>query len=363
MAIKFGRPLERNGATPAFPRPQTREASEAKMDERLDLTVRPRRNRRADWARRMVREHVLTTDDLIWPLFVVDGTKVRAAVPSMPDVERLSVDEAVRAAERAAKLTIPCLALFPYTDPARRDDAGSEALNPDNLVCRAIQAIKKEVPEIGILCDVALDPYTSHGHDGLMRDGVILNDETVAVLVRQALVQAEAGCDVIAPSDMMDGRVGAIRAGLDAAGFIDVQIMAYAAKYASVFYGPFRDAVGSSATLTGDKRTYQMDPANSDEALREVELDIAEGADMVMVKPGMPYLDIIHRVKETFGMPTYAYQVSGEYAMIMAAAGNGWLDGDKAMMESLIAFKRAGADGVLTYFAQRAALKLKRGGE
>jgi porphobilinogen synthase len=361
MAIKFGRPIERNGAAP-FPRPQMREASEAKTDLQLDLPVRPRRNRRADWARRMVREHVLTTDDLIWPLFVVDGTKVRAAVPSMPDVERLSVDEAVRAAEQAAKLTIPCLALFPYTDSARRDDDGSEALNADNLICRTVRAIKKEVPEIGVLCDVALDPYTSHGHDGLMRDGVILNDETVAVLVRQALVQAEAGCDIIAPSDMMDGRVGAIRAGLDAAGFVDVQIMAYAAKYASVFYGPFRDAVGSSATLTGDKRTYQMDPGNSDEALREVELDIAEGADMIMVKPGMPYLDVLHRVKETFGMPTYAYQVSGEYAMIMAAAGNGWLDGDKAMMESLIAFKRAGADGVLTYFAQRVAQRLKKGG-
>jgi porphobilinogen synthase len=280
----------------------------------------------------------------------------------MPDVERLSIDQAVRAAERAAKLTIPCVALFPYTEPDKRDDFGSEALNAENLVCQAVRAIKKEVPEIGILCDVALDPYTSHGHDGLVRHGVILNDETVAVLVRQALVQAEAGCDIIAPSDMMDGRVGAIRAALDAAGFGDVQIMAYAAKYASAFYGPFRDAVGSSATLVGDKRTYQMDPSNSDEALREVELDIAEGADMVMVKPGMPYLDILHRVKETFGMPTYAYQVSGEYAMIMAAAGNGWLDGDKAMTESLIAFKRAGADGVLTYFAIRIAEKLKKGG-
>ena len=277
-------------------------------------------------------------------------------------MERLSVDQAVRSAERAAKLTIPCLALFPYTDPDKRDDEGSEALNAENLVCRAVRAIKKEVPDIGILCDVALDPYTSHGHDGLIRDGVILNDETVAVLVRQALVQAEAGCDIIAPSDMMDGRVGAIREALDAAGFGDVQIMAYAAKYASAFYGPFRDAVGSNATLIGDKRTYQMDPANSDEALREVELDIAEGADMVMVKPGMPYLDIVHRVKETFGMPTFAYQVSGEYAMIMAAAGNGWLEGDKAMTESLIAFKRAGADGVLTYFAMRIAEKLKKGG-
>ena len=350
MAIKLGRPLERTRPWPA------------ESEHRLDLAIRPRRNRRSEWVRRMVREHVLTTDDLIWPIFVVEGTNVRAQVASMPDVERLSIDQAARAAERAAKLTIPCIALFPYTEPDKRDDFGSEALNAENLVCRAVRAIKKEVPEIGILCDVALDPYTSHGHDGLVRDGVILNDETVAVLVRQALVQAEAGCDIIAPSDMMDGRVGAIRAALDAAGFGDVQIMAYAAKYASAFYGPFRDAVGSSATLVGDKRTYQMDPSNSDEALREVELDIAEGADMVMVKPGMPYLDILHRVKETFGMPTYAYQVSGEYAMIMAAAGNGWLDGDKAMTESLIAFKRAGADGVLTYFAIRIAEKLKKGG-
>ena len=364
MAIKFGRPLESGRSRPAagFPAPQRLETRQAKAKEPLDLAIRPRRNRRAEWARRMVREHVLTTNDLIWPLFVTDGTRLRTPVPSMPGVERLSIDEAVRAVERAAKLTIPCVALFPYTDPALRDDDGTEAVNPDNLVCRAIRAIKKEVPEIGVLCDVALDPYTSHGHDGLLRDGVILNDETVAVLVRQALVQADAGCDVIAPSDMMDGRVGAIRSGLDEAGFGDVQIMAYAAKYASVFYGPFRDAVGSKATLTGDKRTYQMDPANSDEALREVELDIAEGADMVMVKPGLPYLDILHRVKETFGMPTFAYQVSGEYAMIAAAAANGWLDGDKAVMESLVAFKRAGADGVLTYFAQQVAEKLKKGG-
>jgi porphobilinogen synthase len=354
MAIKIGRPIEnRTRLVPVEAQPPA---------ERLELTVRPRRNRRAEWARRMVRENVLTTNDLIWPLFIVDGTRQRLPVASMPHVERLSVDEAVRAAERAAQLSIPCLALFPYTDPALRDEDGNEALNPENLVCRAIRAIKKEVPEIGILCDVALDPYTSHGHDGLLRDGVILNDETVAVLVRQALVEADAGCDIVAPSDMMDGRVGAIRAGLDQAGFGEVQIMAYAAKYASAFYGPFRDAVGSSATLTGDKRTYQMDPGNSDEALREVELDIAEGADMVMVKPGMPYLDILQRVKETFRMPTFAYQVSGEYAMIMAAAGNGWLDGDKAMTESLIAFKRAGADGVLTYFAARVAEKLKKGG-
>ncbi|MGB6652157.1 MAG: porphobilinogen synthase [Xanthobacteraceae bacterium] len=352
MAIKFGRPLEKRRLAPV----------EAETpSERLDLAVRPRRNRRADWARRMVREHLLTTDDLIWPLFLVDGSRIRAGVDSMPGVNRLSVDEAVHAAERAAELSIPCIALFPYTEPGRRDDAGSEALNPDNLVCRAIRAIKREVPEVGVLCDVALDPYTSHGHDGLLRDGVILNDETVAVLVRQALVEADAGCDIIAPSDMMDGRVGAIRSGLDAAGFGDVQIMAYAAKYASAFYGPFRDAVGSSATLIGDKRTYQMDPANTNEALREVELDIAEGADMVMVKPGLPYLDILQRIKDSFEMPTFAYQVSGEYAMIMAAAGNGWLDGDKAMMESLIAFKRAGADGVLTYFAAKVAEKLKKG--
>jgi porphobilinogen synthase len=353
MAIKFGRPLERKiGFVPV-----EAESGEVQRNP-LDLTVRMRRNRRSDWARRLVREHVLTTDDLIWPLFVMDGESARQPVPSMPGVERLSVDQVVREAERAAKLSIPCIALFPYTDPSLRDETGSEALNPDNLVCRAIRAIKKEVPEVGVLCDVALDPFTSHGHDGLIRDGVILNDETVAVLVRQALVQAEAGCDVIAPSDMMDGRVAAIRRGLDAESFTDVSIMAYAAKYASAFYGPFRDAVGSAKTLSGDKRTYQMDPGNSDEALREVALDIEEGADMIMVKPGMPYLDICHRVKETFGMPTFAYQVSGEYAMIMAASENGWLDGERAMVESLIAFKRAGCDGVLTYFAPRVAEKL-----
>jgi porphobilinogen synthase len=348
MAIKYGRPIEARLAP-----------VEARPAQRLDLTVRPRRNRKAEWARRMVRENVLTTDDLIWPLFLVDGSNTRAPVESMPGVERLSVDESVRAAERAAELAIPCLALFPYTEPKRRDEDGSEALNPDNLVCRAIRAIKKAVPEIGVLCDVALDPYTSHGHDGLLRDGRIVNDETVAVLVKQALVEAEAGCDIIAPSDMMDGRVAAIRAALDQADFVDVSIMAYAAKYASAFYGPFRDAVGSSTTLIGDKRTYQMDPANTDEALHEVELDIAQGADMVMVKPGMPYLDVLRRVKETFGVPTFAYQVSGEYAMIMAAAQNGWLDGEKAMMESLVAFKRAGACGVLSYFAPRVAQKLR----
>ncbi|MBR0953042.1 porphobilinogen synthase [Bradyrhizobium canariense] len=353
MAIKYGRPIELREVS----RPDGAGASPA-----LDLTVRPRRNRKAEWARRMVRENVLTTDDLIWPLFLIDGNNKREQIASMPGVERLSVDQAVRDAERAMKLTIPCLALFPYTDPSLRDEEGSEATNPNNLVCQAVRAIKKEFPEIGILCDVALDPFTSHGHDGLITEGKILNDETVAVLVRQALVQAEAGCDIIAPSDMMDGRVAAIRAGLDHAGLIDVQIMAYAAKYASAFYGPFRDAIGSAKTLTGDKRTYQMDSANTDEALREVELDISEGADMVMVKPGMPYLDVVRRVKDTFAMPTFAYQVSGEYAMIAAAANNGWLDGDRAMMESLLAFKRAGADGVLSYFAPKAAEKLRAQG-
>jgi porphobilinogen synthase len=356
MAIKYGRPLEN---TVRF-RPVEAEAPVPRAQP-LDLSVRMRRNRKSEWARRMVRENVLTTNDLIWPLFVVDGNKTRIPVASMPGVERLSVDEIVRDAVRAAELEIPCIALFPYTEPGLRDDTGSEACNPDNLVCQALRAIKKEVPDIGILCDVALDPYTSHGHDGLMRGDEIINDETVEVLVRQALCQAEAGCDVIAPSDMMDGRVGAIRAGLDAAGYTHVQIMAYAAKYASAFYGPFRDAVGSSKTLSGDKRTYQMDPGNSNEALREVELDIAEGADMVMVKPGLPYLDIVARVKDAFGMPTFVYQVSGEYAMIMAAAQNGWIDGERAMLESLIAFKRAGADGVLTYFAPMVAEKLKKG--
>jgi porphobilinogen synthase len=354
MAIKYGRPLEsRTRVVPIDP------ASAGQAAASLDLTERPRRLRQADWIRRMVREHALSTADLIWPMFVAEGQQSRVPVASMPGVERLSVDEIVREAERAAKLTIPCIALFPYTDPGLRDDEGSEALNPDNLVCRAVRAVKKAVPEIGILCDVALDPYTSHGHDGLLRDGVILNDETVEVLVQQALVQAEAGCDIIAPSDMMDGRVGAIREGLDARNLTNVSIMAYAAKYASAFYGPFRDAVGSAKTLTGDKRTYQMDPGNSDEALREVALDIAQGADMVMVKPGLPYLDIVRRVKDAFGVPTFAYQVSGEYAMLAAAAQNGWLDGDRAMMESLIAFKRAGADGVLTYFAPRAAEALR----
>lgn len=320
---------------------------------------RMRRNRRTDWSRRMVRENTLTVDDLIWPLFLTDGTDVEQPVDSMPGVLRYSVDRIVRQVEAAAELGIPAIALFPNTDPALRDAEGSEALNPQNLICRACRAIKEAGLPIGIVTDVALDPYTSHGHDGLMAGETILNDETVAQLVGQALLQAEAGADVIAPSDMMDGRIAAIRAGLDAAGHSDVQIMSYAAKYASAFYGPFRDAVGTNATLVGDKRTYQMDPANSDEALHEVALDLEEGADMIMVKPGLPYLDIIRRVKDTFERPTFAYQVSGEYAMIMAAAGNGWLDGERAMMESLMAFKRAGADGVLTYFAPRVARKLK----
>src|ERR1700737_3438361 len=353
MAIKFGRPIEMRDA----PGHKTALAAPS-----LDLVVRPRRNRKAEWARRLVRENVLTTDDLIWPLFVVDGHNTRAGIASMPGVERLSVDQIVRDAERAAKLDIPCIALFPYTDSSLRDELGSEALNSDNLVCQSVRAIKKEFPELGVLCDVALDPFTSHGHDGLIEDGKILNDETVAGLVRQVLGQAEAGCDIIAPADMMDGRVGAIREGLDAAGFLDVQIMSYAAKYASAFYGPFRVAIGSAKTLTGDKRTYQMDSANSDEALREVELDIAEGADSVVGKPGIPFLDIWGGVKKTFGMPTFVYQVSGEYAIIAAAAANGWIDGERAMMESLVGFKRAGADGILTYFAAQAAEKLKAEG-
>lgn len=327
----------------------------------LGLVHRPRRNRKSDWARRLVRENHVTVDDLIWPIFIVEGRNVRVPVASMPGVERLSVDEAVKEAGKAAALGIPVLALFPYTERHLRDSTGQEALNPQNLVCQACRAIRAAVPQLGLLTDVALDPYTSHGHDGLLDGDRILNDETVAVLVGQALNQARAGADIVAPSDMMDGRIGAIRAALDDEGFTEVQIMAYAAKYASAFYGPFRDAVGTSATLTGDKRTYQMDPANGDEAIREVALDIDEGADMVMVKPGMPYLDIVRRVKETFAVPTFAYQVSGEYAMIKAAAQNGWIDGEKAMLESLLAFKRAGADGILTYFAPAVAQILAKG--
>lgn len=320
--------------------------------------IRPRRNRRAPWARALVSETTLSPSDLIWPLFVLEGDGRREPIPSMPGAERLSIDLVAEAAREAAALGIPAVALFPYTNPALRTDDAREAFNPDNLVCRATRAIKATGVDLGVILDVALDPYTSHGHDGLVRDGVILNDETVEALVRQSLNQVAAGCDVLAPSDMMDGRIGAIRLALEAAGHHDTQIMSYAAKYASAFYGPFRDAVGSSSTLKGDKRTYQMDPANTDEAVREVALDIEEGADLVMVKPGLPYLDIVRRVSETFKVPTFAYQVSGEYAMLVAAAERGWLDADKVMMESLLAFKRAGASGILTYFAPRAARAL-----
>jgi porphobilinogen synthase len=324
--------------------------------------LRPRRLRQAAWTRTMVRETQLTPADLIWPLFVIEGRNRREAVGSMPGVERLSIDLAVKAAEEAARHGIPAIALFPNTDPALRDDKGGEAANPDNLVCRAVRAVKAAVPEIGVICDVALDPYTSHGHDGLLMDGEIANDETVDALIAQALVQAEAGCDVLAPSDMMDGRVGAIRDALEDAGHKNALILSYAVKYASAFYGPFREAVGSGGLLKGDKKTYQMDPANADEALREAALDLAEGADMLMVKPGLPYLDVLAHVKETFRVPTFAYQVSGEYAMIQAAAQNGWLDRERAMLESLLAFKRAGADGVFTYFALDAARLLGRSG-
>jgi porphobilinogen synthase len=321
--------------------------------------TRMRRNRRADWSRRLVRETSLTPDDLIWPIFLIEGTRARNPVSAMPGVDRLSIDLAVKAAEEAAALGLPAIALFPNTDPSLRDEEASEALNPGNLVCRAARAIKQAVPEIGIIADVALDPYTSHGHDGLLVEGEIDNDRTLEILVHQALIQAEAGCDILAPSDMMDGRIGAIRTALEANGFARTQLLAYAAKYASAFYGPFRDAVGSAGMLKGDKLTYQMDPANGDEALREVALDIAEGADMVMVKPGLAYLDIVWRVKEAFKLPTFVYQTSGEYAMLVAAAERGWLDRERVVMESLLACKRAGADAVFSYFALDVARLLK----
>ena len=321
---------------------------------------RLRRMRRTPWARDLVRETRLTPGDLIWPLFVMEGTDRAEPVASMPGVERLTIDRVVREAERAARLGIPVIALFPYTDPAKRDPDGTEALNEGNLVCTACRAVKDAVPEIGIMTDVALDPYTSHGHDGLMEGERILNDETVAVLRRQAVLQAEAGSDVIGPSDMMDGRVGAIRDALSDAGLHDTILLSYAAKYASAFYGPFRDAVGSSGTLKGDKRTYQMDPANIAEAIREARADAEEGADMLMVKPGMPYLDVLAAVRRETGLPTAAYQVSGEYAMLHAAAERGWLDLDRVALESLQAFKRAGADAILTYFAPEVAERLWR---
>jgi len=334
-----------------------------------DLPMRPtigqypatrfRRLRKSDGLRRLMQENVLSVNDLIWPMFVRDGVNMREPVASMPGVERLSVDLIVAAAETAADLGIPAICLFPYTDPDLRTDTCEEAWNPENLANRAIRAVKAAVPQMAVMTDVALDPYNANGHDGFVRDGIILNDETVEALVKMSLAQAEAGADILGPSDMMDGRIGAMRQALEMAGYSDVSIMSYAAKYASAFYGPFRDAVGAGTRLVGDKKTYQMNPANSDEAMRLIERDLSEGADMVMVKPGMPYLDICRRVKDTFGAPTYAYQVSGEYAMIMAAAQNGWIDGEKAMLESLMAFRRAGCDGVLTYFAPRVAQILR----
>jgi porphobilinogen synthase len=324
--------------------------------------TRPRRLRRDDFTRRLVRENAVSVNDLIYPVFVLDGQKKREAVASMPGVERVSLDLLMPVAEQCVKLGIPVMALFPVIDPSLKTEDGREATNPDGLVPRVVRALKKAFPDLGVMTDVALDPFTSHGQDGWLDDtGYILNDETVNVLVQQALTQAEAGVDIVAPSDMMDGRIGAIRNALEAKGHIHTRIMAYSAKYASAFYGPFRDAVGSASNLgKSNKKVYQMDAGNSDEALREVAMDIAEGADMVMVKPGMPYLDIVRRVKDEFKVPTFAYQVSGEYAMLKAAAHNGWLDHDGVMMESLLAFKRAGADGVLTYFAIAAAEKLRQ---
>ncbi|MGQ2906647.1 MAG: porphobilinogen synthase [Aliihoeflea sp.] len=320
---------------------------------------RLRRMRKADWSRRMVQETRLTVDDLIWPIFVVDGEKRRDPLPSMPGIERYSVDVAVEEAKRAAQLGIPALAIFPNVDIALRDQSGSHILDPDNLINRVTRAIKQAVPEIGIITDAALDPFTSHGHDGILRDGVIVNDETVAQVAAASVLQAAAGADIVAPSDMMDGRIGAVRDALDAAGYQDVAIMSYATKFSSAFYGPYREAIGTSGLLKGDKKTYYLDPANAAEAIRETEQDVIEGADMIMVKPGMPYLDIIRQLKDEFALPTFAYQVSGEYSMIEAAAANGWIDGERAIMESLLSFKRAGCDGILTYFAPRVAQLLK----
>ena len=321
--------------------------------------TRLRRNRHDAWTRRLVAEHALSVDDLIWPIFVIEGSELTVPVDSMPGVSRVTLDRLEGHVAEAARLGVPAIALFPATPAEKKDAEGSESGNPENLMCSAARLLKKAYPETGLVGDVALDPYTDHGHDGVIRRGYVANDETLAVLTRQAVNQAQAGIDVIAPSDMMDGRVGAIRAGLDDAGLIHTRIMSYAAKYASAFYGPFRDALGSAKALHGDKKTYQMDPANSDEALREVAMDLEEGADMVMVKPGMPYLDIVRRVRDRFAVPTFAYQVSGEYAMLVAAMERGWLDRERGMMESLLAFKRAGANGVLTYFAVDAARHLQ----
>jgi porphobilinogen synthase len=325
--------------------------------------VRMRRMRRDDFSRRLMREHRLTADDLIYPVFVLEGDEQRQPVASMPGIERHSIDYLLREAEQILELGVPAMALFPVTPPERKSEDAREAYNPDGLAQRTVRALKERFPELGVITDVALDPFTTHGQDGLIDgQGYVMNDETVDVLVRQALSHAEAGADVVAPSDMMDGRIGAVRDALEAQGFRNTRVLAYAAKYASGFYGPFRDAVGSAANLgAGNKYSYQMDPANSDEALREVAIDLAEGADMVMIKPGMPYLDIVRRVKDRFGVPTFVYQVSGEYAMLMAAAGNGWLDERTVALESLLAMKRAGADGILTYFAKRAAGWLKEG--
>jgi porphobilinogen synthase len=321
--------------------------------------TRMRRNRHDSWTRRLVAENKLSVDDLIWPIFLIEGTNATTEVASMPGVVRVTLDRVAAHVAPAAKLGIPAIALFPATPTGKKNAEGTEATNPNNLICSAARILKQEFPDVGLIGDVALDPYTDHGHDGVIRDGYVANDDTLQVLTRQALVQAQAGIDVIAPSDMMDGRVAAIREALDAESLIHTRIMSYAAKYASAFYGPFRDALGSGGALKGDKKTYQMDPANTDEALREVELDLQEGADMVMVKPGMPYLDIIRRVRERFGVPTFAYQVSGEYAMIMAAVNNGWLDHDRVVIEMLTGFKRAGCNGVLTYFAPAAAKLLQ----
>ena len=323
--------------------------------------LRLRRNRSHDWIRRLVAENRLHASDLIWPVFVQEGAGARETLPSMPGVERLSIEALIDSAGEAAELGVPAIAIFPVVPPALKGEDGAEACRPDNLCNRAIRAVKQALPGLGVICDVALDPYTTHGHDGLLSGERILNDETIEVLCRQALGEAEAGVDVVAPSDMMDGRVTRLRDALDAAGHGDVKILSYAAKYASAFYGPFRDAIGSKKALKGDKRTYQMDPSNGDEALREVALDIGEGADMVMVKPGLPYLDIVHRVKEAFRLPTFVYQVSGEYAMLKGAGERGWIDGDQAMLETLLAFKRAGADGILTYAAVEVARRLKSG--
>ncbi|PYE28543.1 porphobilinogen synthase [Rhizobium sp. PP-CC-3A-592] len=323
---------------------------------------RMRRNRKADWTRRMVRENQLTVDDLIWPIFLVPGTNVVEPIAAMPGVMRLSVDKAVEAAREAADFGIPALATFPNVDMALRDDTGSHSLDADNLINRATRAIKTAVPGIGVITDVALDPFTSHGHDGILRDGEIVNDETVSQIARAAVAQADAGADIIAPSDMMDGRIGVIRQALDAAGHQNVGIMAYATKFASAFYGPYREAIGTSGLLKGDKKTYYIDPANATEALRDAALDVEEGADMMMVKPGLPYLDICWRMKDAFGLPVFAYQVSGEYSMIKAAGAQGWIDEERVMMETLLAFKRAGCDGILSYFALDVARLLARKG-